>query len=142
MLAVDTNILARFYVAETDTETAEQHKVAARIMGQPMLFVARTVVLELEWVLRGGYGYAREDVAHVLDHLLGLPNVTVENRDLVEEALHHYSDGLDFADALHLAAARSAKIFTTFDSKFAKRAGRLGCTPDVVSPSTVLHKKD
>ena len=100
MLAVDTNILARFYVAEADAGAAKQHKTAAGIMAQPALFVARTVVLELEWVLRGAYGYACADVARVLDHLLGLPNVAVENREIVEDALHHYHDGLDFADAL------------------------------------------
>lgn len=135
MIAVDTNILARFYVAETDAEAAKQHRTAAGIMAQPALFVARTVVLELEWVLRGGYGYDRKDVARVLEHLVGLPNVAIENRDIVEDALRHYHEGLDFADALHLAAARSAQLFATFDSKFAKRAERLGCTPPVTLPA-------
>ena len=139
MLAVDTNILARFYIAETDAGAAKQHKTAASIMAQPALFVARTVVLELEWVLRGAYGYAREDVARVLDHLLGLPNVAVENREIVEDALHHYHDGLDFADALHLAAAKSAHLFATFDSKFAKRAERLDLLPGVTLPTKAIQ---
>jgi predicted nucleic-acid-binding protein len=136
MIAVDTNVLARFYVAETDAEAARQHLTAAGIMAQPALFVARTVMLELEWVLRGGYGYDRKDVARVLEHLVGLPNVVIENRDIVEDALRHYHEGLDFADALHLAAARSAELFATFDSKFAKRAERLGCAPPVTLPAS------
>lgn len=135
MIAVDTNILARFYVAEDEAEAARQHVIAADIMAQPALFVARTVLLELEWVLRGAYGYDREDVARVLEHLVGLPNMAIENRDIVEDALRHYHDGLDFADALHLAAARSAQLFATFDSKFAKRAERLGCAPPVTLPA-------
>ena len=138
MIALDTNVLARFYIAETDAEAAKQHKIASRLMQQPALFVARTVLLELEWVLRGGYGYAREDVARVLDHLLGLPNVVVENSEIVEDPLIHYHQGLDFADALHHAAARAAQAFATFDSKFAKRAERLGLQPAVTSPSKAV----
>ncbi len=139
MLAVDTNILARFYIAETDPEAAKQHKTATSIMAQPALFVARTVVLELERVLRGGYGYAREDVARVLDHLIGLPNVVIENREIVEDALRCYCDGLDFADALPLAAAKSARLFATFDGKFAKRAERLGLQPSVTLPTKAIQ---
>jgi predicted nucleic-acid-binding protein len=138
MIALDTNVLARFYISETDPGAARQHKTATGLMEQPALFVARTVVLELEWVLRGGYGYAREDVARVLDHLLGLPNVAVENREIVEDALNHYHEGLDFADALHLAAAKSAQAFATFDSRFAKRAERLGLQPVVIPPSKAV----
>lgn len=130
MNALDTNILARFYVAESNAEAQKQHAIAAKIMAQPALFVPRTVLLELEWVLRGGYGYAREDILAVFQHLSGLANVTLENWEMVSDALHAYQNGMDFADALHLAACKG-ESFTTFDSKLAKRARKLKLLPVV-----------
>ncbi len=130
MISLDTNVLARFYIAETEAEAKKQHLLAKRIMAEPALFVARTVMLELEWVLRGGYGYSRDEVASVLGHLIGLPNVTIENWDMVTTAVDGYRNGLDFADALHLAAG-GGDTFATFDAKFYKLANKQQLTPVV-----------
>jgi predicted nucleic acid-binding protein len=43
----------------------------------------------------------------------------------VAKALDWSSQGLDFADALHLVSAGSAEQFATFDRKLAKRAKQL-----------------
>jgi len=40
----------------------------------------------------------------------------------VARALDWFKGGLDFADALHLASARNATQFATFDRKLAKQA--------------------
>ena len=48
MRAVDTNILARFYLRDD----AIQGRVAADVLSTGDVFVSKTVVLELEWVLR------------------------------------------------------------------------------------------
>jgi len=140
VIALDTNVLARFYIDEAEVEAKKQHVQAKRVMARPALFVARTVLLELEWVLRGGYGYAREEVATVLQHLTALPNVTVENWEIVINALDVYRSGLDFADALHLAAARYAgcEKLTTFDAKFAKVNAKLGAKPKVTLVKTEI----
>jgi hypothetical protein len=77
MIALDTNILARFYVDDPhDPESAKQRFIAWRILADsPALFAPLTVVLELEWVLRAFYGFCPEDFTRVLERLLGLPNV-------------------------------------------------------------------
>jgi hypothetical protein len=55
MIAVDTNILARFYC--DDPESKRQRPLARRVMIEsPAVFVPLTVVLEFEWVMRGLYG--------------------------------------------------------------------------------------
>jgi predicted nucleic-acid-binding protein len=130
MISLDTNILARFYIIEPGAEERKQHDIASRTMEQPALFVARTVLLELEWVMRGVYGHSRGDVTKVMDNLTGLRNVTIENWDIVSDALRAYKDGLDFADALHLAASRG-ELFATFDTGLAKRADKLELKPHV-----------
>jgi predicted nucleic acid-binding protein len=79
MIGLDTNILARFYVDDPgDPEAAKQRPIARRVIAEsPALFVPLTVILELEWVLRAFYGFERSDFIRVVEHLMGLPNVTV-----------------------------------------------------------------
>jgi len=138
MLALDTNVLARYYVHEEDgSRTTQAQREAARsvIEGGGELFVAKTVLLEFEWVLRGVYGLARKDVVRALEHLLALANIEVEDRRSVESALANLRAGFDFADALHHASSRSCSAFLTFDvRRFARRARRMALTPPVRVP--------
>ena len=138
MIGLDTNVLARYYLGghEADAATARQQQAARRLLesSQP-LFVAKTVLLELEWVMRGAYGSTREQFAGVLEHLLASPHVTVEDRLSVEAALLGHRNGLDFADALHHASYRTCDAMASFDDrKFARRANKLGSVPAVVVP--------
>lgn len=139
MLALDTNVLARYYVEEENPSraTRAQREASRRaIEGGGDLFVAKTVLLELEWVLRGAYGLARRDVLRAFENLLALPNVEVEDRAAVESALANLRAGLDFADALHHASSRACTAFLTFDTRrFAGRARRMSLTPPVRVPA-------
>ena len=138
MIGLDTNVLARYYLAghEADAATARQQQAARRLLesGQP-LHVAKTVLLELEWVMRGAYGLAPAQFVAVLNHLLASPQVSVEDRLSVEAALTGHRNGLDFADALHHATYRSCNRMASFDDrKFARRATKLGLVPAVSVP--------
>lgn len=135
MIAVDTNILVRYYVRDdSDREAVRQHPVAVRVMAETQrLFVPKTVVLELEWVLRGFYKFNRAGILRVFDHLLALPNVTLEDEATVERAVALYRAGLDFADALHQVSSARCEEFLTFDDRgFARKAKRLVAQPKVV----------
>jgi predicted nucleic-acid-binding protein len=135
MIALDTNVLARFYVDDpSDPESAKQRPIAQRLLTESgQVFVPLTVVLELEWVLRAFYGFGTADFVRVLRHLLGLPKVSVQEWSLVSDALALHTDGLDFADALHLLGSSHCAEFVSFDDKrFARRAGRLGLRPPVI----------
>jgi predicted nucleic-acid-binding protein len=137
MIALDTNILARFYVDDAaDPEAAKQRPIAHRLLTESKhVFIPLTVVLELECVLRAFYGFAADDFVRVVHHLLGLANVRVEEWARVTDALALHQDGLDFADALHLLTSSDCTEFMTFDDRrFARRAKRLGLTPVVVVP--------
>lgn len=137
MIGLDTNILARYYIQdETDEEAAGQRAAARALVesGQPLM-VCKTVVLELEWVMRGYYRFEPQQVAAVLRHLLSLPQVTVEDREAVALAVSASDAGLAFTDALHHASYRDCKSMASFDDrKFARRAGRLGLAPAVIVP--------
>jgi predicted nucleic-acid-binding protein len=138
MIGLDTNVLARYYVEDkTDAEAERQRTAARRLIesGQPLM-VCKTVLLELEWVLRGYYGFGPDQVLSVLRHLLGLPHVSIEDRGTVERALSTCDAGIDLADALHHASYRACAGMASFDDrKFARRAKKLGLAPAVVVPA-------
>ena len=133
MIGLDTNVLARYYVASADEPSQKQSAAARKLLESgKSLYVSKTVVLELEWVLRGYYKSPPEDVLTVLNHLLTMPNVELEDRVAVELAASALGDGFDFADALHHASARHCTSMATFDDKkFAQRATKLGWKPPV-----------
>ena len=135
MIGLDTNVLARYYIDdEADAEAQRQRLAARRLIesGQPLM-VSKSVVLELEWVMRGYYSFDPAEVASVMRHLLEQPHITVEDRDAVEQALSNAEAGIDFVDALHHASYKSCDSVATFDDrKFARRAKKLGLAPAVM----------
>lgn len=137
MIGLDTNVLARYYIQdESDAEATKQHESARRLIesGKPLM-VSKTVLLELEWVMRGYYGYSMSEIASAMQHLLSLSHVVVEEREQITQALANASSGLDFADALHLASYVECNALASFDDrKFARRAARLDLEPRVFVP--------
>jgi predicted nucleic-acid-binding protein len=134
VIGLDTNILARYYIEdEADAEAAKQHEAARRLIeGGEALVLSKTVLLELEWVMRGYYRLGPDRIALAFRHLLSLAQVQIEDRAAVEQALDHYADGLDLADCLHHASYSGCDRMATFDDRrFARRARRLGMLPAV-----------
>jgi predicted nucleic-acid-binding protein len=138
MIGLDTNVLARYYVDDKVDAEAQRQRLAARRLvesGQPLM-VCKTVILELEWVLRGYYGFEPAEVTSVLRHLAATTHVIFEDRDAVERALSNADAGIDFADALHHASYKTCTSVATFDDrKFARRAKKLGLAPAVLLPT-------
>jgi len=138
VIGLDTNILARYYIEDaTDVEAQSQREAAHRLIdsGQPLM-VGKTVMLELEWLMRGYYRLAVEDIRAVFGHLLELPQATIEDRVAVAQAVANMDAGLDFADALHHASYRNCTAIASFDDRrFARRARRLGLAPPVTVPA-------
>ena len=131
MKALDTNVLARFFVDDADDAQAAKQRPAAVAALAERSFVSVTVLLELEWVLRGFYGLPTSDISRVLRALASIEHITLEDRDAVLVAVDGFDKGLDFADALHLARSSRTSGFATFDQRLAKRAKALGLMPPV-----------
>lgn len=134
MKSLDTNVLARFFVDDPDDVEAARQRPAALAAMRERVFVSVTVLLELEWVMRGFYGLPRNGIHRALTALLAYDNVTVEDREAVRDALTVYQKGLDFADALHWSRSRRCTALVTFDQRLMKRAKVLGLAPGCVVP--------
>ena len=121
----------RFFVDDADDAQAAKQRPAAVTALAERSFVSVTVLLELEWVMRGFYELPAKDVSRVLRALASIEHITLEDRDAVLVALDAFDKGLDFADALHLARSSRASGFATFDQRLAKRAKTFSLTPKV-----------
>lgn len=122
MVAVDTNVLVRLLTGDNPS----QLKTSMQLFATQDVFIAHTVLLETEWVLRAAYDLTPTDVVDAFRRLLGLRNVSVAQAQTVALAVDWHELGLDFADALHLALCQHLPTFTTFDGAFVKRAKTLG----------------
>lgn len=120
MIGVDTNVLVRLLTGDDPDQAGR----AANLFARKNIFIPKTVLLETEWVLRYSYELPPQVVLAAFRNVLGLPQVMAEDSGALVEALARYEDGMDFADALHLASARKADGFATFDTRLKKRAGR------------------
>jgi predicted nucleic-acid-binding protein len=129
--ALDTNVLARFFVDDADDAQAARQRPAAVAALSERSFVSVTVLLELEWVMRGFYGLPTRDVLRVLRALASIEHLTLEDRDAVLAAIDAFDKGVDFADALHMARSSRASGFATFDQRLARRAKGLALMPPV-----------
>jgi predicted nucleic-acid-binding protein len=136
MIGLDTNVLARYYTAfssKDDPITAKQCEAARQLMESgKRLMVSQSVVLELEWVLRGAYDVTPSEAQEVFLHLLSLPHIELEDRVAVQSAVDALGLGFDFADALHHSAYRTCNSVATFNDKgFARRAKKAALKPIV-----------
>jgi predicted nucleic-acid-binding protein len=118
MVAVDTNIIVRFLTQDDEL----QYQKSLEIFQTQNVFIPDTVILETEWVLRFAYKFKPVEIREALKKLFGLPNVHLNNPNLVAQSLQWHETGLDFADAFHLANSQNHTQFYTFDEKFIKRA--------------------
>ncbi len=125
MRAIDTNVVVRFLTEDNKREA----KIARAVIEAGDVFVPIAVCLECEWVLRSGYGFTPAQIADGLRGLAGLSGVFVEEPMALATALDWISEGLDFADALHLAKSDGCAAFLSFDKKLAKVAKNSSAIP-------------
>jgi predicted nucleic-acid-binding protein len=121
MLAVDTNIVVRYLARDHP----EQSPVAKQLIDDNEIFLATTVLLEAEWVLRSAYRYSRTRIADALGAFAKLPTVTLEDASRAAQALEWLRHGMDFADALHLESSRHCEAFVSFDRRLIRVAGSI-----------------
>ena len=127
MPALDTNVLLRYIVQDDAAQLAAAKRLITRVLGEgSTLFVPVTVVLELEWVLRSSFGFAKDDVLLTLSSLFSAAELSFESEQALEVALHLFREGsADFADCLHVALAAQAgeQPLWTFDKGAARVNG-------------------
>ncbi len=121
MVSIDTNIIIRLLTGDDK----KQFPKAEKIFAKEQVFIADTVILATEWVLRFAYTFKPEDIQQALTKLLGLPNVYINNPENLYRVIQLYEKGLDFTDAMHLVVSLNGDSLLTFDKTFVHRAEKL-----------------
>ncbi len=117
MRAADTNVLVRL-VTRDDPAQCER---AIKFFDGGDVYFPKTVLLELEWVLRYSYGLSQTAIVDAINALLNMKRAVAEDESAIREALDLMARGIDFADALHLTSSSACKDLATFDQAFAKK---------------------
>lgn len=135
MITLDTNVLVRYLTKDDPAQTAE----VIELLSNNECYVQHTVLLEVVWVLgsKAGHNWSRELIIENLNHLFSLPELLVQNPVSVAQAIKWYEAGMDFADALHLASAKST--FATFDRRLGKKAKKLATLQKVMLLGNEIH---
>lgn len=118
MPAVDTNVVVRLLTRDDES----QFQKSRALFATGDIFIPDTVVLESAWVLRFAYGLEAAAICEALERLFGLESVRLQNPAAVAQAIAWCEEGLDFADALHLALSQGQGSLRTFDRDFARKA--------------------
>jgi predicted nucleic-acid-binding protein len=119
MRSVDTNLLARFILADDPS----QHAIASEILQEP-IWVTPTVWLELGWLLDKKLKLQRQAVADAITILLSIESLRTQNPDRLYWAVERYRSGADWGDAIHLVMSEDiADSFTTFDRGIVGKIG-------------------
>lgn len=122
MIAVDTNVIVRLLTRDHEA----QYKKAYAVFRKHDIFIPDTVILETEWVLRYAYKFNPADISAAFGKLCGQANVHLSNPNTIARIIDWYQQGVDFADAFHLATSQSCQQLLTFDTRFIKRANDMG----------------
>jgi predicted nucleic acid-binding protein len=130
MISADTNLFARLLLKDDPTQ---YRGAAALLAANEEVFVPVTVLLELAWVLRIRDA-TRKEIVNSLRAILAMPQVKSQHPEAVRRALAWVEQGVDVADAFHLALSDKATTFFTFDATLARRATKLGVRPSVLAP--------
>jgi predicted nucleic-acid-binding protein len=122
MTAVDTNVLVRLLTGDDPKQAA----AARSLFESEQIWIAKTVLLETGWVLRSLYGFEERAIRDAFTKLLGLKQVSTEDKSAVAAALALTANGIEFADAMHLTGRPPGAAFVSFDRTFVQRAKRAG----------------
>lgn len=119
MIALDTNVLIRYLVADDPKQARAATSVVERtLQNGESIFISQIVLCELVWVLSYAYDFGRKEIAGLIGDLRRAAQVEIENPDQVARALDRYSASRgDFADYLiaERAMARGCSGVATFD---------------------------
>jgi predicted nucleic-acid-binding protein len=101
LIAVDTNVIARYVVRDDPAQTARVDRLLESRTADDPAFIARIALVELVWVLRKGYKYDRQTIGDVIERILATNELRVEDRDAAVAALAAYrTSAADYADCL------------------------------------------
>jgi predicted nucleic-acid-binding protein len=116
MIALDTNVLLRFLLADDPTQTPKAIRLVAEASERgEAVWLSLIVLCETEWVLESAYKVDRQHIYAILKRLLRSDPFRLEEAERVESCLESYRKGKgDLSDFLLGEVSRAAGASTTY----------------------------
>ena len=124
MIGIDTNILLRYLTEDDPTQSkAAIALIEDHLSADAPGFLSLTVVVESAWVLEDRFGRSPAEIRTIVQQLLRVPQLIVEQPEIVELALARKH--ADLADSIIHEAnlAHGCDRTMTFDRAFARLDG-------------------
>ena len=113
MIALDTNGLVRYLVADHPQQADAASTLLVELMSERRGFVCREVSVELARILDRPYGFSRNRIATVFKELAATEELHLEaTYDTIRAADGYRRGGPDFAEQMIAAAARRSNADT------------------------------
>jgi predicted nucleic-acid-binding protein len=121
MISLDTNILIRIFIDEPGNQQ-QIDKIRSHLSRYNKFFVSQIVQVELVWVLQRSYGYQRDDIIKVLEHMQNNSVFELQNADIFAQALDQFkTSNADFSDLVILATSKTQNLkLLTLDKKLSR----------------------
>jgi predicted nucleic-acid-binding protein len=126
MIGLDTNILVRYLANDDPVNSPKADRIMRSLTASDPGWISITAMAETIWILTRRFKVDRANVGQIVDELLGLPEILIEQRELVRNAVDLYrASAADFSDCLVSCSGSTAGCRTTltFDRKAARHAG-------------------
>ncbi len=130
MIGIDTNVLVRFLVQDDDKQSRAANRFfESKLNIENRGFISTIVLAELCWVLRYSYHLTDNELLELVRSLLETPQLVLEKRDIVNEALlaadSNNSRKVSLIDVMiaKIAVHEGCEYCVTFDSGAARIAG-------------------
>ena len=128
MKLLDTGVLLEFFSGSEEEVDRIDSLFREMEKQKEKLLVTEEVILELVYYLEQVYGWEREVVAEVVNTVLLDSLFSIENREVIQNAVKTYSSTkLSFLDSLKSAKAKKKKVkeVISFNRKFEKAGLKL-----------------
>ena len=126
MIALDTNVLVRYFAQDDIEQSAKATMLIESLTDAQQGFISQVVLVETVWVMQRVFEADRETVSSIIRNMLLIQGFLLESREVVKKTVDSYAtSNADFADCL---IAKTAEFYgcqsvITFDIKAAKACG-------------------
>lgn len=121
---VDTNMFIRFLTEDDPVQTDAAERFFKSVKeGKEQVQTSVLVIVEIVWVLESIFKKSKAEITDMVQKIINTPNLLVEQRDTLLQALEIYTEkNIDFVDAYHAAYLKFSEdaIIYSFDQDFDK----------------------
>lgn len=124
MIALDTNILVRYFLRDDPEQAAAaKHLLERELTTDNPGFVSLTVIAELIWVLRKVYRRSAEEIGAIVTHMLQAVEIEIESENVLRSALRRSHGDLTDGIIHEIGIQHGCERTVTFDRRFARLPG-------------------